>query len=145
MIEQMILDSGRVQVGWLLPEPFFNTAAVQKRSTLGPYAKLASPAWAAANLAFLKDLDFLESRVKTAKDKPRQQATTEAAETPGEEPKAKAKWKPRKGVKGVPRPSSEFESRRQCTALPSILSFVLDGLARNALTPVNLLPLVPSL
>ena len=38
VIEQMILDSGRVQVGWLLGSR--------------PYAKLASPAWAAANLAF---------------------------------------------------------------------------------------------
>ena len=103
VIEQMILDSGRVQVGWLLggmPEPFFNTAAVQRRSTLRPYAKLASPAWAAANLAFLKDLDFLESRVKAAKDNPRQRATTEAPDTTTEQPKAKSKWKPRKGPKG---------------------------------------------
>ncbi|CAE7351933.1 unnamed protein product, partial [Symbiodinium pilosum] len=63
VIEQMILDSGRVQVGWLLggmPEPFFNTAA---------------------------GLDFLESRVKAAKDNTRQQTTSEATETPNEQPK----------------------------------------------------------
>ena len=70
-------------------------------------------AWAAANLAFLKGLDFLESRVKAAKDNTRQQTTSEATETPNEQPKPSgSRAREPKG------PPNEFESRRQCTALP---------------------------
>ena len=71
MIEQMALDQGRCNFAWLLaamPDP--NLAIIQtnqKRVGLKPYAKLASAPWVAGNVAYLKDLDYLESRLKGTK------------------------------------------------------------------------------
>ena len=71
MIEQMALDQGRCNFAWLLaamPDP--NLAIIQtnrKRVGLKPYAKLASAPWVAGNVAYLKDLDYLENRLKGTK------------------------------------------------------------------------------
>ena len=71
MVEQIAIDQGRVQFAWLLaamPDPNLQTIAMnKKRIGLRPYAKLACAPWVAGNIAFLKDLDYLENRLKGAK------------------------------------------------------------------------------
>ena len=93
-IEQMVLDNGRLQTGWLLtgcPEPTFPpNAQLKKQGSMRPFSKLAKPAWAAACLAYMKDLDYLEGRLKAVREK-----VTTAAADPAPEPKARAKWKPK--------------------------------------------------
>ena len=68
MIEQICLDGGRCQFGWLLSamtEPNFGQITMnKKRLGLKPYSKLAVASWIAGNVAYLKDLDFLENRLK---------------------------------------------------------------------------------
>lgn len=90
MVEQIAIDQGRVQFAWLLsamPDPNLQTIALNKRRIgLRPYAKLAAAPWIAGNIAFLKDLDYLENRLKVAKP-------TEDKED-GEDPKKK--WKKNK-------------------------------------------------
>ena len=68
MIEQISLDGGRTQFGWLLTgmvEPNLSLISMnKKRLGLKPYSKLAAAPWIAGNIAYLRDLDFLESRLK---------------------------------------------------------------------------------
>ena len=67
-IEQAAVDSGRTQMGWLLsgyPEPNWSfTGQNKRRTSLQPFSRLSQPSWVAANVAFVKDLDFLEGRLK---------------------------------------------------------------------------------
>ena len=64
--EQVALDSGRIQLGYLLagfPDPTplgFNSRRVPGLRT---FSRLAPAQWLAANLAYLKDLDCAESRI----------------------------------------------------------------------------------
>ena len=64
--EQVALDSGRIQLGYLLagfPDPTplgFNSRRVPGLRT---FSRLAPAQWLAANLAYLKDLDYAESRI----------------------------------------------------------------------------------
>ena len=94
-IEQMILDNGRLQIGWLLtgcPEPVFPpNAQLKRQGSMRPFAKLAKASWAAACLAYVKDLDYLEGRLRAAREK----GSTSASEIPPGEPQAKAKWRPK--------------------------------------------------
>ncbi len=81
MIEQMALDQGRCNFAWLLaamPDP--NLAMIQanrKRVGLKPYAKLASAPWVAGNVAYLKDLDYLENRLKGTKPPVKEEEETD--------------------------------------------------------------------
>eukprot|EP00434_Breviolum_minutum_P017034 symbB.v1.2.015031.t1/scaffold1037.1/size142759/3 len=65
--EQVAIDSGKIQVGWLLTgvaePPFHLLTSRQKHPGLQQFSRLIAPGWVTANLAFLRDLDFLESRV----------------------------------------------------------------------------------
>ena len=76
-IEQMVLDNGRLQIGWLMtgcPEPVFPpNAQLKRQGSMRPFAKLAKPAWAAACLAYVKELDYLEARLKAARENRRRQ------------------------------------------------------------------------
>ncbi len=67
-IEQACLDGGRTQLAWLmtgLSEPNFQQLSVnRRRSTLSPFARLASPTWIAANVSYLRDIDTFETRLK---------------------------------------------------------------------------------
>jgi len=68
MLDQFGVDQGRTTMGWLfaaLPDPLWSQLQ-RKRSGLKPYARLAAGPWVAANCAFLRDLDYLDSRLKTA-------------------------------------------------------------------------------
>ena len=99
VVEQIALDQGRCQFGWLLaamPDPNLQTITMNRRRVgLTPYAKLASVPWVTGNIAYLKDLDYLEGRLKNTKsaDKP-------SKDDPADEdaPKGPRKpWNPKKG------------------------------------------------
>ena len=66
-VEQVALDQGKVQLGWLLtglPEPNHQVHfSHRKKPGLKPFSRLANPVWVSANLAYLRDLDFLETRM----------------------------------------------------------------------------------
>eukprot|EP00435_Cladocopium_sp_Y103_P009147 s978_g2.t1 len=67
-VEQSAIDNGRTQMGWLLTgqtEP--NNQICQRnkaRAGLRPFARLASPAWVSANVSYMRDLDFIEQKLK---------------------------------------------------------------------------------
>lgn len=96
MVEQMAIDQGRCQMGWLLtayPDPNIQAISLNKRRVgLTPYAKLAAASWVAGNIAYLRDLDYLETRLKNprAADKPEKDSPTDDA-APTRKP-----WKPKK-------------------------------------------------
>ena len=93
-IEQAAVDSGRTQMGWLLsayPDP--NWAQNKKRTSLQPFARLAQPSWIAANVAFVKDLDFLEGRLRNTTAKNLKEDNGEA------DPANKKKWNKKKNGK----------------------------------------------
>ena len=68
-VEQCAIDGGKCQVAWLLTgfqEPAFHLLTNQKRQTgLQPFARLCAPAWIAANISYVKDLDYMESRMQS--------------------------------------------------------------------------------
>ena len=90
--EQVALDSGRIQLGYLLagfpdPSPLgFNSRPVPGLRT---FSRLAPAQWVAANLAYLKDLDYAETRIAqlaTGPQRPRQRPRP--AREPARNPKA---------------------------------------------------------
>ena len=65
-VEQTAVDAGRHQLGWLLtglPPPPFHLVSSQ-RSGEDPFGLLGDATWMAANLSYLRDIDFLEARVR---------------------------------------------------------------------------------
>ncbi|CAK9075609.1 unnamed protein product [Durusdinium trenchii] len=96
MVEQMAIDQGRCQTAWLLtamPDPNLQAISLnKKRVGLTPYAKLAAAPWIAGNISYLKDLDYLESRLKNPKvEKPDRDGST------SETPPPRKPWKGKKG------------------------------------------------
>ena len=93
-VEQTALDGGKSQFSWLLsgyPEPSFHMLMTsKKRPGLQPFSRLCAPAWVSGNLAYLRDLDFMESRMATV-GKPGKGSThdDEADPKPSRQPKAK--------------------------------------------------------
>ena len=79
--EQVALDQGRMSLGWLMTgqqePPFQILQSNRKRPGLQPFTRLAAPAWVSANLAYVRDLDVLESKMLSARRRasspPRQQ------------------------------------------------------------------------
>ena len=65
-LEQVAVDGGRHQLGWLLtgmPNPPFQLAqAHSQRAQEDPVGFLGDPRWVAANFAYFKDVDYFESR-----------------------------------------------------------------------------------
>ena len=100
--EQVALDQGRMALGWLMTgqqePPFQILQSNRKRVGLQPFTRLASPAWVSANLAYVRDLDVLESKMLTV-GKGKSLATTEKGE---EEENPQPKRQP-KGPKRKPR------------------------------------------
>ena len=101
LCEQASLDGGRLQLAWLLggfaeppPAMWLNT----RRSGVKPFSALAHPSWIAGNIAYLRDLDFLETRMnnlsKEKAGKTEEATDPEAAANPKgkfrRRPKAKA-------------------------------------------------------
>lgn len=69
VIEQTCLDGGRMNLAWLLSgqqdPPFHLLIQNRRRPGPQPFSRLASPSWISANLAYVKDLDVLESKMLT--------------------------------------------------------------------------------
>ena len=61
-VDQASIDSGRTQLAWLLTgllEPNYQVCQCNKqRAQLQPFSKLTSATAVAANVSYLKDLDF---------------------------------------------------------------------------------------
>ncbi len=102
-VEQVALDNGKIDLAWLLTgftEPNSHLHfPLAKVPGLKPFCRLTHPLWISANLAYLKDLDFLEGRVATlGKPKPRA-VVTEDDPDPNKPPKPKPKKKAKGGGK----------------------------------------------
>ncbi|CAL1159368.1 unnamed protein product, partial [Cladocopium goreaui] len=89
----------RCQFGWLLtgmPDPNLQAISMnRKRIDLTPvYAKVAAAPWVAGSIAYLKDLDYLEGRLKNPKvsDKPSKEDPTDEDAPKG----PRRSWKPKK-------------------------------------------------
>ena len=97
-VEQSAIDGGRMQMGYLLggfPEPAMHLLSQRRLSSLAPFAKLCNPAWISANLAYLKDLDYIESRTQQlGKTDPKLKGTEEQED---KALKVKPRPKPPKG------------------------------------------------
>lgn len=91
-VEQTCLDSGRTQLSWLLTglqdPPFQILMSNKKRVGLQPFSRLAAPIWLSANLAYVRDLDTLESKV-LAVGKGGKALTDDATTDPDAPPKPK--------------------------------------------------------
>jgi hypothetical protein len=99
-IEQAAIDGGRFQVAWMLtglqPPAFQLTQRNTQRLGDEPFASLADPRWMAANLSYLKDLDYFEARQKAAvggRQEPALDADGNVVKKP-RKPKAKPSAKP---------------------------------------------------
>lgn len=65
-IEQTALDSGKTQLGYLLsgyPDPSPLGFTARRAPGLKTFSRLTPLQWMAANLAYLKDLDYAETRI----------------------------------------------------------------------------------
>ena len=102
-VEQVALDQGRLQLGWLLtglPEPNHHVHfSFKKKPGLKPFSSLASPVWVSANLAYLKDLDFFANRLNPSIPT-KTLAIGDKDELEGADPKPKPKRRARKGGRG---------------------------------------------
>lgn len=98
-IEQVALDQGRLQLGWLLTglaEPNHHVHfSHRKKPGLKPFSRLANPIWVSANLAFLRDLDFIQARMEQV-GKKAPQITNAENEDEDAEPKPAPKRRNRK-------------------------------------------------
>ena len=90
-VEQAVLSNGRLEVAWLLtgltdprPSPEASSDSPQR-----PGTALLAPRWLAANLAFLRDQDFLRGRISAAgngQPQPDADAWTSSPAPPAEPP-----------------------------------------------------------
>lgn len=107
-IEQCALDNGKIDLAWLMTgfaEPSHHlNFPLKKTPGLKPFSRLASPLWVSANLAYLRDLDFLESRMASV-GKPKGKALGDSEEVV--DPNPKRRPKPKKQPKGGGKDSKE--------------------------------------
>ena len=102
--EQVALDSGRCQLGWMLtglqPPDFHLLAQHKRRAHVQPFSTLAKPTWAAACLSYLKEMSYLEGRMNSLQGNPAPSQSTRdehheeesgSARRPYRRAKAKAK------------------------------------------------------
>ncbi len=99
-IEQTCLDRGRTQLAWLLTgcqDPAFNLHhGLKTHGSLKPFSTLARASWVSANIAYLKDLDYLEGRMATIGRQPKAGGEVDQ-ELPDKPPKKPPKKAPPKG------------------------------------------------
>ena len=107
-IEQAAIDSGRLQLAWLLsghPEPPFHMLVSRKKQPgLQAFSRLCPPSFISGNLAFLKDLDYIETRLASIgkPQKMNQDGEVEEVKPPKKNPKdGKGKGKKNKGSGGA--------------------------------------------
>ena len=99
-VEQTCLDQGKTQLAWLLTgcaDPAFNLHHGRKaHSSLRPFSTLARASWVSANIAYLKDLDYLEGRMVSI-GRPVKPPKDDSSEAPDRTPKVP---KPKKKGQG---------------------------------------------
>ncbi|CAE7254443.1 unnamed protein product [Symbiodinium sp. CCMP2592] len=90
-VDQAGTESGRTQLAWLLtglPEPSWSTM-MRKKAGIKPFAK--SCPWASANLAYLREMDWLATRMNTGpgntKDQGKDGELAEDDAVPGRPPR----------------------------------------------------------
>ena len=90
-VEQAAIDSGKTQLAWLLTgysEPSLHMmVSSKKRPGLEPFARLCPPAWISANLSYLKDLDFMETRLQSLEKGPKNPKANAADDKENPQPK----------------------------------------------------------
>ncbi|CAE7242285.1 unnamed protein product [Symbiodinium sp. CCMP2592] len=96
MAEQFAVDGGRTQFGWLLGGlPDVDQGhLIHRKGDLRPYGRLSAAPWVAAQVAFLKDVDFLEARMRNRTPGGADQTTDPKDET--EEQATRPRRPPRK-------------------------------------------------
>ena len=84
MAEQLAIDQGRTQLGLLLSGlPDIDVSHLPARRTdVRPYGRLSAANWMAAQVAFLKDVDYLESRMKQSRPSGHQDAPPDKSDDP---------------------------------------------------------------
>ena len=109
-VEQAAIDGGRTQLAWLLSgysEPAMHMMlSSKKKPGLEPFARLCPASWVSANVSYLRDLDYMESRLAQV-GKPAKQTRAHLSDDdrddkpkrPATKPKAKGRGK---GVTGSP-------------------------------------------
>ena len=109
-VEQCAMDAGKTQFAWLLtglPEPNWSITTVnRRRQSLQPFSRLAQPAWVATNVAFLRDLDFIETKLRSAGGKTNTTTEDSLEEKPDKPPKRP--W-PKKKAKGARNETGESQ------------------------------------
>lgn len=98
-VEQASIDNGKLQLAWLLTgiqdPPFHLLTSRKKQPGLQPFARLCPPSWVSGNLAYLRDLDYIEGRLQ-ALGRPLK-LTTEGIVEEDPKPGPKKQPKPPKG------------------------------------------------
>lgn len=101
-IDQAATDYGRTNLAWLLtalPDPQFSIVQLNRhRQSLTPYSRLAAASWVGANVVFMKDLDYLETKIKSANNFSLTKDEKGGGEESTPNPK-KTPWKPKKKKK----------------------------------------------
>lgn len=97
-IEQAAIDSGRTQLAWLLTglqdPPYHILVNHKRRPGMEPFSRLCSPSWISANLAYVKDLDYIEGRMASMGKPPK---TSPQVDEDGAPVRPKPKPKAKKG------------------------------------------------
>lgn len=108
-VEQAAIDSGKTQLAWLLTgysEPSLHMmVSSKKRPGLEPFARLCPPAWISANLSYLKDLDFMKTRLQSLEKGTKNPKTNAADDKENPQPK-RPNPKPKGKGKGKPTPEA---------------------------------------
>lgn len=106
-IDQAATDFGRTTLAWLLtslPEPQYSiTQRNRNKASMSPFTRLAAPSWIAANVSYMKDLDYLEGRIKSANsfsNVNHKKEETEDAPGPKKQPWKKKKQKQKEEASG---------------------------------------------
>ena len=93
------MDNGKSNLGWLmtgLPDPNFALVHQhQHRSGMKPFTRLAAASWVAANVSYLRDLDFLETKIRNT-DRPEKGAAGGGIKE-GDDKRPQPKRPPKKG------------------------------------------------
>ena len=66
--DQTALEGGRTQMAWLLtalPEPAYHTLQ-KRRQQLRPFSRLAASSWMSANVAYVRELDYISTRMSSS-------------------------------------------------------------------------------
>ncbi|OLP99118.1 hypothetical protein AK812_SmicGene18347 [Symbiodinium microadriaticum] len=91
--DQCATEGGRTQLGWLLtglPDPAWSSM-VRRRQGIRPFSRLCPSLWLSANVAYLKEMEWISSRMsatgEASRDQPKEGAEAEDASTPNRPPR----------------------------------------------------------